>query len=369
MTQPDKPAVEKELAVRSPGGSAPLPVDTSGLSRWARPAAALTAFLLAVAHMVGWPHLVIDSATLVLLGFVAIAVFVEIDKIEGLGITGRMRRIRQARQETLAVQVEVIGAPTLAPQPSPDARRDARVLHPGPSGGAETRRSRGKGEQLALTGLNVPTDPAERLLWVAEQVRIELVIIAGNAGRLPGSRPWNEYSSAQLAADLAARNLVPAELVTPIQVLVDNRNAMVHGRLAGHRISAAAADLGSDLLIKLRQVKRSYFRVAQSGTAVFSDPNLATKLETMAVMLDALDENGALQIRQVFPTLVEYEIGRFVTWEWDMTRVVQQPVWYRDPKTGAVKEAWSSAASFAGRAYPEEWGIQFRIGGPMTVDG
>ena len=65
----------------------------------------------------------------------------------------------------------------------------------------------------------------------------------------------------------------------------------------------------------------------------------------------------------VRPRSKEYALGRFVSWEWDMERTFEE-AWYEDSTKSLPKLAFSSSATFAGREYPEQWGIQWRLRSP-----
>ncbi len=336
--------------------------------RWVKLVVVIVATLLAVAHVV-WPALAIDGTSLGLLGVAAALLLVDldkldIDKIEAFGVSAsRRREIERAKEDLGSVRAE-----------------DVRVLTPSPPQGVfagsgtfsspnQDASASGSTAQFSeVSDLTPPVDKAERLLWAAEQIRIELIIIAGNGGYLPPGRAWSSYSATDLSIVLASKSVIPSDLQRAVRVVLENRNALVHGASVVRRVAVSASDLGLDTLLKLREIKRNYVRVAMGRVAVYSDNTMTSLLDSGAVMLDQLDNEGNRLSVQVFPTVSEYTAGRYVTWEWDLSHVIRRPGWFFDVQTQAAREAWTTSASFMGRPYPDEWGVQYRIGGPMTFE-
>ncbi len=67
------------------------------------------------------------------------------------------------------------------------------------------------------------------------------------------------------------------------------------------------------------------------------------------LILETTAPGGTTKTLRIFPTTQShYQKGRQVPWEGNLGRVFDQ-AWYKDPITGQVREAWSSAAEFVGR--------------------
>jgi hypothetical protein len=174
------------------------------------------------------------------------------------------------------------------------------------------------------------------------------------------------YGVDEVAIDLAARGIIPSELQRPIRVVNENRNALVHGGAEVKKVAKTASTLAIDVLLKVREIKRNYYRIARGQMSVFGDRELSKRVDTNAVMVEQLDNEGNVVATGVYPTVHEYRADSYVSWEWYTSRVFQEPAWYLD-QGGAVREAWGSAASFDGKPYPDEWGISDRIGSAMRL--
>jgi len=213
--------------------------------------------------------------------------------------------------------------------------------------------------------LTPPVEPGERLLWAAEQIRVELIVLAGNGGYLRDRRPWTGYHSMLVAGLLTTNQVISPELFGPLGTVVTARNDFAHGQLRTSRLVESSATLALEVLTKLREIKRNYIRVRLGDVDLYTDQLLTTVVqETRGVMLVELDGEGAILNTHVFPRGEAYARGFFVSWEWNGARTFHQEAWYADPKTGRAKMAWSSAATFIGRQYPRQWELEYRFPRP-----
>ncbi len=154
------------------------------LRPWLRGLISLFLVALAVSHVL-WPDIPIDAVFLGLLAFAGLLWFFDVDSIEWQGIRARRRQIAKVRaalkeeppsREVIAAVVPEVPKPSTAPpSPSPPV-----TVHAQP------------------TDLNPPVDKLDRLLWGAEQIRIELIVLLGNAGHLKRVAPWSDFSLAEL---------------------------------------------------------------------------------------------------------------------------------------------------------------------------
>jgi hypothetical protein len=201
---------------------------------------------------------------------------------------------------------------------------------------------------------------------VTESIANELVILAGNSGQseaIPRSFP-RAPDIAAFGAYLVTRKIVPEELLGPIQTVATARNAMVHGKVAREQLDSVN-ELGTKIFVRLKQIERYWYRVRVSHVGLFKDLSLTTPFGTHGVMIVTLNNEGdAHKATRVFPRYDEYKTGRFVTWEWNMDRVFKEEAWYRDPETKKPTTAFSSSATFAGREYPDQWGLEYRFPRP-----
>lgn len=161
----------------------------------------------------------------------------------------------------------------------------------------------------------------------------------------------------------AGKDMLPRALVSPILTLFETRGeVVVEGRRLGAALARQASALAIDLLAKLRGVRRNYIRVMVADVRIYKDQSLSALHDTAGVMLAQLDDQGTRTNVAVYPRMQSYKRGRFVSWEWDLTRVFNTPGWYADPITGQAKMAWGSSATFVGREYPQQWGLEYRFG-------
>lgn len=310
---------------------------------------------LATAHIV-WPDLGLDAVSLGLVVAAVIVVFFDIESFEWQGIkASRVKReIREAEQ--VVQQVEPPPEPAPLPQPPEPGTFQEIVI-----GYADTVHRK-------PLDLLPPRDRFERLLWAAEQIRLELIVLAGNAGHLPERVSWDRYSAAALSAVLAERGAVPTSLGDPINTIVELRNAAVHeGRRVAADVIFSAADLALNVLVKLRSVKRNYTRIRVADVRLYRDQSLSTFHDTGGVMLVQLDEAGKTLHVAVYPRVQTYVAGRFVSWEWNLERTFHEEAWYHDPESNTARPAFSASATFIGREYPQQWGLEYRL--PRTTAG
>jgi hypothetical protein len=73
----------------------------------------------------------------------------------------------------------------------------------------------------------------------------------------------------------------------------------------------------------------------------------------VAIVLEARAPAGHPGGTYVFPTTrKKYQPGQRVAWEWNPAKGFDE-AWYRDPVSGEIKHAWSSAMEFSGRPLDE----------------
>ena len=307
--------------------------------------------MLAAVH-VAFPGLAIDAVFLGLLAFAALVLLFDIEKIEWLGVSARRREIhaeREALKELNASEIKV-----LPPEiPTPRLGTGSDVTDEPPAA-----------EHREAFDLLPPTDRRERLLWAMEQIRIELIVLAASSGHLSERRDWASYSAGALAADMASRNMIPIELLDPILTVVQQRNQFVHRGRIDDSLAESVSSLALEVLAKLRQVQRTYIRVRSSPIEIYRDKTLTTRHSVSGVMLAQLDREGKVLTTLVFPTEYSYQPGRFVSWEWDFRVGTDEEGWYFDSNRDRAVMAWSSAAGFAGREFPEQWGLKWRLPNP-----
>jgi len=203
----------------------------------------------------------------------------------------------------------------------------------------------------------------ERLLWAYEQIRIELLVIAGNAGRLPKRAEWSSYLPKELIAPVHDTGLLAPELERGIEDVIRFRNEAIHAK-SGMAVIDPAAELAVEVNSKLRSIKRHYIRVRNPDVTLYADNELRQPRPQKGVILVQVDPQGHLLNIEAFPRFLDYARGRFVSWEWDRERIVEGQTWYKDPETNKTISAFSTSSFFAGREYPEEWRLDQRLRHP-----
>jgi len=339
----------------------PLDDDPFPLSRARRVWLGIGALLLAFLHLFV-PALKLDAISVGLLAFALAMFFARITKITfpwlNLETQKALRRVREAAlpsapEEPPAVPVIATG--------SVEHTVDAYLGQPEPDAAMFPTLHREPGD------LFPPTDPSEFLLWITENIANELVILAGNSGQsqtVPRTFP-RVSDLASFAAYLVTRKILPEDLLGPIRLVATTRNAMVHGKLDRERDVAPINELGTSAFVKLKQIERFWYRVRLSHVDLFLDRGFTAPLGTHGLMIVTLDSEGnEHKDPKVYPRYHEYKTGRFVTWEWNMERVFRKEAWYADPGTKQPKLAFTSAATFGGREYPDQWGLEYRFPRP-----
>jgi hypothetical protein len=301
--------------------------------------------LLAVAHVL-WPHIAFDGVFLGLLAFAAFVALFDIQSIEWQGIRAQRRQIKQAHEA-------LKGAPKPTALTAPPAPAPAEMTFQGHAPIVTVH--------TPPFDLNPPTDRAARLLWGAEQIKIELVVLLGNSSRLPRVAPWSDYAISELAPIALYAKVITPELSDAIRTVVTIRKSAVFGHLTD-----PGSELAMEVLEALREIPREYIRVRRQHITLFRDRSLSTPFaQTPGVLLSHIGtEGGRVTSVNVYPRETEYAAGRFVSWEWNLERAFKEEAWYADPQSQEPKLAWSSSTTFVGREYPQQWGLEYRLPRP-----
>ena len=142
----------------------------------------------------------------------------------------------------------------------------------------------------------------------------------------------------------------PPNLTASLKSFDDVVNKFIHGTSATDDDALRALDSGMTILRALNALPNEVNIVYDPGVEVFSDA-AATKPISNAkgVILETTAPGGAIKTVKIFPTTrTHFQKGKQVAWEWNLQKTWPE-AWYRDPDTGAVKQAWVSSAEFIGR--------------------
>jgi hypothetical protein len=126
------------------------------------------------------------------------------------------------------------------------------------------------------------------------------------------------------------------------------RNKIVHGRGASDDEALRAIDSGLRIVRAVESIPFEIHVVYDPDVPIFADEAGQTARPVHGVLLESQARGGEPEYR-IFPTSrTDLEKGKAVTWEWSFDRVWPES-WYRDPRDGGIKYAWTSSAEFAGR--------------------
>jgi hypothetical protein len=301
----------------------------------------------------------LDLVSLGLLGFALLVLFIHITKVDLWGM------VQGTMEETEKVEKVRLPEAPEEPPPEPEVTVGERIA-------VADRATVELTPPLPLhreaSDLLPPSDPGERILWATSKIANELVILAGNSGQeqvIKGLEAFPRLTKViPFASLLAERKIIPGDLLGPMKALFDWRNALVHGKISIQQ-AQTVIPLADLIMVKLQQIERYYYRVGLSHVELYKDREATALYGIHGVMIVTLDNEGIV-VRQsaVRPRVRDYKTGRFVTWEWDMSRTFTEEAWYRDPEDQTPKMAFRSSAAFAGREYPEQWGIEYRFPRP-----
>jgi hypothetical protein len=192
-----------------------------------------------------------------------------------------------------------------------------------------------------------------------EQIRRELIVLAGNSGRLPAGTAFTSPTQIVIDALLPA-NVLSSELISAIRLV---EGLYPTARPASEGALSLGLALAGSTLQKLRTIPRSYTRIVVGDVPLFCDKSLSTLHPARGVMVTQTDGAGVVHGPYVYPRKYDYQPSRVVTWEWDMKPAYHDAAFFRDPRSGDAHSAFSSSATFAGRPYPSEWGVEDRLPG------
>ena len=192
-------------------------------------------------------------------------------------------------------------------------------------------------------------NPELSLLALSSVLENELTILVASMGYLPRTR---KLSAPQAVEMLSEKRFLPAHAIDSIKMFWNLRNQIIHGRKpTDEREIVRVIDIGKDLLQLARLVPHETNVVACPPVELFAD-EACTQLrpDAKGLVLETTAPRSELQSTRIFPTTEPeyYEVGKRVTWEWNMGRVWGK-TWWKDPDTGEPLSAWASAGEFVGR--------------------
>lgn len=187
--------------------------------------------------------------------------------------------------------------------------------------------------------------PELALIRLSNILENESKTILGSLGLLP-LRPISVYRAIE---ELEKRGFLPKNTIHSLKKFWELRNKIVHGRgQVDEKEILRVLDLGIVLLKTIRAIPHD-IHVVQGLVDVYEDAECKHKRPAIkGVILESTSPSGERKTsRIVHTTKTSFQVGKRVTWEWDLLAVI--PVsWYIDPANGE-KKMLESTLDFAGR--------------------
>lgn len=202
-------------------------------------------------------------------------------------------------------------------------------------------------------GANYPDAIESLLADASSSPKLALIALSARLERsireiLASSQDPNEWEHGSLAQNLRRIEL-PPDVTAAVGEFRSVRNRIVHGHQASDEDAIRAIDSGLTILRALEAVPREIHVVEHPNVEVFADAKGEHKRpDVHGVVLESRSSNGSGSNRRVFPTTrTHFQKGKSVAWEWSSPAWSES--WYRDPDTGELEYAWTSAMQFVGR--------------------
>ncbi|MFL6211627.1 MAG: hypothetical protein ACJ74W_22450 [Pyrinomonadaceae bacterium] len=150
---------------------------------------------------------------------------------------------------------------------------------------------------------------------------------------------------------LEGREVLPPHLIMALRDFQKVRSQIIHGRgdINSNEI-LRAIDSGYVILSALKSIPREVNIVYHPGVEIYSDKECTQiRPDVRGVILETTNTANGKKYFRIFPTTrTHFKRGKQVAWEWSPEKSWNES-WYRDPDTGEIKVAWSSALEFVGR--------------------
>lgn len=194
--------------------------------------------------------------------------------------------------------------------------------------------------------------PKTGLIFLATEIEREARQLLASVGHLKGQR----YVPISQAMEILGKQFggLPAHIPSSLKFFWEARNKIIHGGQADPEEILRAIDSGITILNALKAFPRESNVVYHPGVTVFQDPLCQREWPNVrGVILETETPGGTKKFFRIFPTTkTHFQKGRRVAWEWSDQQSWGE-AWYKDPDTGEIKPAWSSAMEFIGRHLDE----------------
>lgn len=202
--------------------------------------------------------------------------------------------------------------------------------------------------QITIILQEAARSPKAALILLASDIEREARQLLASVGRLEGQR----YIPLSQAIDVLSKQFggLPGHIPSSLKFFWDARNRLVHGGEADAEEVLRAIDSGVTILKALRAFPRETNVVYHPGVTVYQDSLCRNPWPNVrGVILETETPGGTKKFFRIFPTTkAHFQKGKRVAWEWSSEQSWGE-AWYKDPDSGEIKPAWSSAMEFIGR--------------------
>lgn len=276
-----------------------------------------------------------------LFAFTALFVF----KAQIANLIGRLRRGKLLGQE-----IELSESLAKLEQSAVAVAKEVAAL---PTPDEPMQREEPKGDdQIKAVLHEAARSPKTALILLATEIEREARQLLASVGHLKGQR----YMPLSQAMEVLGKQFggLPSHVPSSLKFFWDARNRIIHGGQADPAEILRAIDSGITILKALQAFPREVNVVYHPGVTVYRDPMCQTPWPNVrGVILETETPGGTKKFFRIFPTTrTHFKKGKRVAWEWSDQQSWGE-AWYKDPDTGEVKAAWSSAMEFVGRHLDE----------------
>lgn len=146
-----------------------------------------------------------------------------------------------------------------------------------------------------------------------------------------------------------AVNGLPHNIVSSTKLFMTIRNKLIHTREASEDDIISALDSGITILRAIKSLPIQKTIITHTNIPLFQDPECETPSTGLGVIFEIVGPGGIKRTKLISPTLLNFEVGQSVSWEWHHSSVWNR-TWYIDPVTQRKSLAWDCCAEFIGRS-------------------
>ena len=189
--------------------------------------------------------------------------------------------------------------------------------------------------------------PKIALLMLETEMEREAKKILASIGKLSEQKT---LSFVRLIDRLDSHYGLPRYVLSSLRLFASIRNKIVHSKTASEEDVITAIDSGVMIYRALQSLPHERNWVHHVDVPLYSDDKCLLEIpEVKGIILKTESSGGTTTSYRIFPsTRSHFRIGKQVSWDWDFTRTWDE-VWYKDPDSNLISQAWSSSGEFIGR--------------------